>query len=63
MSPGSRLRPPFYGDVTFFYTGRTASPGAASLAVGGAPPRAAPPCAAPPAQRRLRLALRSAAGA
>jgi hypothetical protein len=57
--PGSRLCPPFYGDVTFFsdlsffYTvfapPRPAPPRSA-------PPRAAPPCAAPPAQRRLRLA-------
>jgi hypothetical protein len=47
-SPVSRLRPPFYGDVTFFYT-VTAPPRSA-------PPRAAPPCAAPPAP-----SLRSAA--
>ena len=58
-SPGSRLRPPFFGDVTFFYK-VTALPRPA-------PPRSAPPptrgaatrsaaCAAPPA-----LSLRSAA--
>jgi hypothetical protein len=57
-SPGSRLRPPFYGDVTFFYT-VTAPPRPALPR--SAPPRAAPPCAAPPVapslpQRRLRRA-------
>ena len=50
----SRLCPPFYGDVAFFYT-VTASHRPAPPR--SAPPRAAPPCAAPPrsAQRRLRL--------
>ena len=55
-SPGSRLRPSFFGDVTFFYT-VTAPPRPAPPRA--APPRAAPPCAAPPApslQRRLRSA-------
>ena len=51
LTPG---RPPFYGDVTFFYT-VTAPPRPAPPRP--APPRAASPCAAPPAhQRRLRLA-------
>jgi hypothetical protein len=42
-SPGSRLRPPCFGDVTFFYT-VTAPPRPAPPR--SAPPRAAPPCAA-----------------
>jgi hypothetical protein len=47
-SLGSRLRPPFYGDVTFFYT-VTAPPRPA-------PPRSAPPRAAPPAPSLRRAA-------
>jgi len=58
-SPGSRLRPPFYGDVTFFYT-VTAPPRPRAPPRRGAVTRSAAmrggACAAPPAQRRLRLA-------
>jgi hypothetical protein len=62
--PGSRLRPPFYGDVISFllHGHRAASPGAASLgaATRGAAMRGAATlrlaCAAPPAPRRLRRA-------
>jgi hypothetical protein len=61
--PGLTPAPPFFGDVTFFYTVTAppppgaASPGAASLgaATRGAAMRGTA-CAAPPAQRRLRLA-------
>jgi hypothetical protein len=55
-TPGlrSRLRPPFYGDVTFYFYTVTAPPRPAPPRP--APPRAAPPRAAAPAQRRLRLA-------